>query len=60
MRIFINKIKENQTLRKEVEKDLHESFQEFLLASAVMSPELLEQAVAYPKESISVDIKERI
>lgn len=57
MRVFINKIKQNQALRKEVEKDLHESFQEFLLASAVMSPGLLEQAVAYPKESISVDIK---
>ena len=59
MRVFINKIKENQALRKEVEKDLYESFQEFLLASAVMSPELLEQAVAYPKESISVDIKRK-
>ena len=59
MRVFINKIRENQALRKEVEKDLHESFQEFLLASAVMSPELLEQAVAYPKESISVDIKRK-
>ncbi|HZJ82393.1 MAG TPA: V-type ATP synthase subunit D [Clostridia bacterium] len=59
MRIFIKMIRENQALRKEVEKDLHESFQEFLLASAVMSPELLEQAVAYPKESISVDIKRK-
>ena len=59
MRVFINKIKENQALRKEVEKDLHEAFEEFLLASAVMSPELLEQAVAYPKENISVDIKKK-
>lgn len=57
MRRFIEIIRENKALRAEVEKELHESFQEFLLASAVMSPELLEQAVAYPKESISVDIK---
>ncbi len=57
MRRFIEIIKENKALRAEVEKELHESFKEFLLASAVMSPELLEQAVSYPKESISVDIK---
>lgn len=57
MRRFIEIIRENKALRAEVEKELHESFQDFLLASAVMSPELLEQAVAYPKESISVDIK---
>lgn len=59
MRRFIEIIRKNKALRIEVEKDLHESFQEFLLASAVMSPELLEQAVIYPKESISVDIKKQ-
>ena len=57
MRRFIEIIRKNKALRAEVEKELHESFQEFLLASAVMSPEILEQAVVYPKESISVDIK---
>lgn len=57
MRRFIEIVKINKELRTEVEKDLHESFQEFLLASAVMSPEFLEQAVSYPKESISVEIK---
>jgi len=59
MRRFIEVVKKNKALRAEVEKELYESFQEFLLASAVMSPELLEQAVSYPKESISVDIKTR-
>lgn len=59
MRRFIEMIRENKALRTEVEKDLHDAFQEFLLASAVMSPELLEQAVVYPKESISVDIKKK-
>ncbi len=29
------------------------------MASAVMSPEFLEEAVAYPKESISVDVKKQ-
>jgi len=59
MRRFIEMIRKNKSLREDVEKELHGSFQEFLLASAVMSPEILEQAVAYPKESISVDIKKK-
>ena len=59
MRRFIEMIRENKALREDVEKELHKSFQEFLLASAVMSPELLEQAVVYPKESISVEIQNK-
>jgi len=59
MRRFIEMIRKNKALRTEVEKELHEAFQEFLLASAVMSPELLKQAVSFPKESISVEIKRK-
>lgn len=59
MRRFIELIKENNELRKEVEKELEGSFKDFLMASAVMSPEFLEEAVAYPKESISVDVKKK-
>lgn len=59
MRRFIALIKENRDLRMEVEKELQEAFKEFLLASAVMSPELLEAAVAFPKESISVEIEKQ-
>jgi len=59
MRRFIELIKQNKKLRTQVEKELKEAFHEFLLASAVMSPELLEEAVAFPKESISVDIKKK-
>ncbi|EJO5345987.1 V-type ATP synthase subunit D [Clostridium botulinum] len=57
MRRFIDMIKKNNELRKDVEKELEGSFKDFLMASAVMSPEFLEEAVAYPKESISVDVK---
>ena len=59
MRRFIEVIKQNKKLRTQVEKELKEAFDEFLLASAVMSPELLEEAVAFPKENISVDIKKK-
>ena len=59
MRRFIELIKQNKKLRMEVEKELQEAFHEFLLASAVMSPELLEEAVSFPKENITVDIKKK-
>ena len=52
MRQFINLVKYNNELRKEVEKELEGSFKDFVMASAVMSSEFLEEAVAYPKESI--------
>ena len=57
MRRFIEMIRKNKKLRIEVEKELSNSFKSFLLASAVMSPEFLEQAVAFPKEQVSVAIE---
>ena len=57
MRRFIDMIRKNKSLRIEVEKALSNSFKSFLLASAVMSPEFLEQAVAFPKEKVSVSIE---
>lgn len=59
MRRFIKLIRKNKDLRIEVEEELQGSFKEFLLASAAMSPEMLEEAVAFPKESITVDIKKK-
>lgn len=56
MRQFINLVKYNNELRRSVEKELEGSFKDFVMASAVMSSEFLEQAVAYPKESISVEV----
>lgn len=57
MRQFIDLIKENKVLREEVEKILSESFQDFLMASAMMSPEMLSEAVVFPKSKIDVDIQ---
>lgn len=59
MRRFIELIRKNKALREEVERELQDSFKEFLLASATMSPEMLGEAVAYPKERITVDIKKQ-
>jgi V/A-type H+-transporting ATPase subunit D len=57
MRRFIDLVKYNNELRKSVESELGASFKDFLMASAVMSSEFLEEAIVYPKERISLDIK---
>lgn len=59
MRVFIDLIKKNKELRVETEKDLEDAFKDFLIASAIMSPQMLEGAVALPKERINVDIDTR-
>lgn len=59
MRRFILLIKENNKLRIAVEKELSTSFKEFLMASAVMSSEMLEEAIVYPKERIHLEVTKK-
>ena len=56
MRQFVNLVKYNNELRKSVEAELQGALKDFVMARAVMSSEFLEEAVAYPKESISVEV----
>ena len=56
MRQFINLVKYNNSLRKDVENELQGSLKDFVMARAVMSSEFLEEAIAYPKESITVEV----
>ena len=44
MRQFINLIKHNNKLRKEVEEELHGALKGFVMARALMSSEFLEEA----------------
>lgn len=57
MRQFIEMVKQNKKSREKVEEKLQNSFKDFLLARGVMSDEMLENAVAYPKEEISLNVK---
>lgn len=57
MRQFIVLIKENKKLRKEVEMQLEQSFRNFALASSLMSTNMLEAAVSFPKERISLKVE---
>lgn len=57
MRVFLKLVRENKELRINVEAELSRSFANFLLASAVMSGETLEEAIMYPKAAVRVDVK---
>ena len=59
MRQFIDMIKKNKKLRERVEGMLQNSFKDFLLSRGVMSDEMLENAIAYPKEKIGVEVKKK-
>lgn len=59
MRRFIELVKYNNKLRAEVEDKLQGAFKDFLMASAAISPEFLEEAISYPKESISLELSEK-
>ena len=56
MRQFLELIRKNKKLREEVEKELEDSFSDFLIASAFMSPEPTEEAVSFPTQKLGVDI----
>ena len=58
-RQFIDMIKKNKKLRERVEGMLQNSFKDFLLSRGVMSDEMLENAIAYPKEKIGVEVKKK-
>ena len=59
MRQFIDMIKKNKKLRERVEGMLQNSFKDFLLSRGVMSDEMLENAIAYPKEKIGVEVNKK-
>ncbi len=59
MRQFMETIRLNKELRLKVEQGLTEAFGALTVASAVMSPELLEQALLYPRQSVELGVKTR-
>lgn len=59
MRRFIELIRENKALRMQVEQELKDSFDDFLLTSALMSPEMIRQALAIPKQRVTVAVESK-
>lgn len=56
VRQFIDLVKFNNKLRKEVEGELGSSLKDFVMARAGMSSEFLEEAISYPKDNIKVEV----
>lgn len=57
MRRFLDIVRRNRELRTRVEKGLTEAFSALTVASAVMSPEMLEQAILYPRQSVELGFR---
>ena len=56
MKQFMDVVREDRALRQKVEDGLMRANGAFTVASAVMSPEMLEQSLLYPKQSVSLDM----
>ena len=56
MKRFLDLARENKKLREEVEAQLAEVYTSFSVASAVMSPEMMEEALMYPKTSVNLKV----
>ena len=57
MRRFMEIMRENKRLRSEVEAGLAKANVSMAAASAAMSPEILEQSLLYPKQSVELSMK---
>ncbi|MBQ3262828.1 MAG: V-type ATP synthase subunit D [Oscillospiraceae bacterium] len=57
MRQFLDIVRLNQQLRIKVEQGLTEAFGSLSVASAIMSPEMLEQSLLYPRQSVELGMK---
>ena len=56
MKQFLDVVRLNRQLRSRVEEGLQRANAAFTVASAIMSPEMLEGALLYPKQSVSLDM----
>ena len=56
MRQFMDVVKQNKILRIRVEEGLTKAFASLQVASSIMSPEMLEQALLYPRQSVELDM----
>lgn len=57
MRQFLDVVRLNKELRTRVEQGLTEAFAALQVASSIMSPEMLEQALLYPRQSVELEMK---
>lgn len=56
MKQFMDVVRENRAMRLSVEEALMRAHGAFTVASALMSPEMLEQSMLYPKQSVELEM----
>jgi len=56
MKQFLDVVRENRALRRKVEEGLERANAGLSAAGAVMSPQMLEQALMYPKASVALEM----
>lgn len=56
MKRFMEVVREERTLRSRVETSLQQAYGSFTVASALMSPEMLEQSLLRPAQSVSLEM----
>ncbi len=54
---FVTMIRENEKLRREVEKELQEAFANFIVAKAMVSERVMEESLMYPVVKGKIDIE---
>ena len=56
MKQFMELARKNKVLREEVERQLAEVYRNFAIANAVMSSEMMEEALMYPKQGVAIEL----
>lgn len=56
MKRFLELARENKKLREEVDAQLMAVYASFSVASAVMTPQMMEEALMYPKQSVNLTV----
>ena len=56
MKQFLDLVRRNKELREQVEEKIMGVYEGFVVASAVMSPAMLEEALMLPKEHVQLDV----
>lgn len=56
MKKFLELVRQNKELREKVEAMISKVYEGFVVASAVMSPAMLEEAMMYPKQQVGLEV----
>lgn len=59
MKTFMEIIREAKSTRREIEQKLGQAFNNFMQASSMMFPEMLESALLYPSAKVELEVKTR-